>query len=353
VNWCAQTGQGMQHMGSTVMRTQAEAAETARMSMPAPVPYDPSVYQNRINATSNPVEWVQILGDAREQAARHDAAHAEAIRVIETYSTSLLSTNGTMPAFTPPPEFGNGDTKPGPDVPAPGGGAGGSPGSGGSPPIAPNSGGGPVPGSGSVPASPIPSGDPVPASPVPSGAGSVPASPVPGGPVPGGAGPLPASVPPASTPVQVASPVPGTPDPSVPTGHGVGSGATGVPDFLPSAGIGEVGAGGHGSSAGRSAGGFGPRGSSAMNALGRGGLGSTGEPESATGAGRGVAGMAAGRGLGVGGAVPPVVGGGQGRGKEDTEHRRPSYLIETEDIWGDGRRVVPPVIGADSPESSH
>jgi hypothetical protein len=47
-----------------------------------------------------------------------------------------------------------------------------------------------------------------------------------------------------------------------------------------------------------------------------------------------------------------MVGGAQVRGKEDTEHRRPSYLIETEDIWGDGRRVVPPVIGADPPESS-
>ena len=88
-----------------------------------------------------------------------------------------------------------------------------------------------------------------------------------------------------------------------------------------------------------------------MNALERGGVGSASEAESVTGAGRGAASVA-GRGLGVSGAVPPMVGGGQGRGREDTEHRRPSYLIETEDIWGDGRRVVPPVIGADPPESS-
>ena len=87
-----------------------------------------------------------------------------------------------------------------------------------------------------------------------------------------------------------------------------------------------------------------------MNALER-GAGVTGEAESVTGAGRGAA-SAAGRGLGAGGAIPPMVGGAQGRGKEDSEHRRPSYLIETEDIWGDGRRVVPPVIGADPPESS-
>jgi hypothetical protein len=144
VTWCVLTGQGAQRMGTTVMRIQAEAVETAQRSMPAPVPYDPSEYQNRINSTSNPIEWVQILGDARKQAAQHDAAHAAAVRVIETYSASLLSTNGTMPAFTPPPEFGNRDTGPGPGVPTPGdsgngqgngqgnGGAGGNPGSGGS-----------------------------------------------------------------------------------------------------------------------------------------------------------------------------------------------------------------------------
>ena len=37
--WCHDTGQGAQYMG-TIVRTQAEAAETARTSMPAPVPYD-------------------------------------------------------------------------------------------------------------------------------------------------------------------------------------------------------------------------------------------------------------------------------------------------------------------------
>ena len=344
VTWCERTGRGAQHMGTTVMRIQAEAVETAQRSMPAPVPYDPSKYQNQINSTSNPTAWVQILGDAHEQAARHDAAHAEAVRVIETYSASLLSTNGRMPAFTLPPEFGNKDTGPGPGVPAPGGsgggadsggGAGGSPSSGGSPQIAPGSasggpgGGSPVPGSGSR---------------------------VPGGVSPNGGGHPPDNVPPAPTPGQVASHVPGIPGPSFATGDGGGGGEAGVPGLPPTtAGIGGVGTGRRGSSVGggRGGGGFGPRGSGAVNALGRGGFGSTGEAESVTGAGKGVAGMASrasGSGPGAGGAFPPMVSGGQGRGKEDTEHRRPSYLIETEDIWGDGRRVAPPVIGEDPPK---
>lgn len=92
------------------MRTQAEAAESAKRAMPEPVSYDPAEYQNRMNSTINPIEWVQIIGDAREQAERHNTAHAEAIRVTDTYSTSLQHTNGTMPAFVPPPAFGNGNT---------------------------------------------------------------------------------------------------------------------------------------------------------------------------------------------------------------------------------------------------
>jgi hypothetical protein len=340
--WSHDTGQGVQHMGATV-RTQAEAAQTATRTMPKPVPYDPSEYQNRINSTSNPIEWMQILVDAREQAARHDAAHAEAVRVIETYSASLLGTNGMMPAFTPPPEFGDRDTGPGSGVPAPGGsggGAGGSPGSGSSPQIAPGSGGG---GSGN------------------GGPGS--GSPGPGGDSPDGDGRPPESVPPTPTPGQVTPPSPSIPGPSVPPGGGGDSGGgTGVPGLLPTtAGIGGVGAAGRGSSfgggrGGGAGGGFGPRGPGASNALGRGGFGLTGGAESATGTGRGVSGMA-GRGPGVGpgagGAFPPMVGGGQGRGEEDTAHRRPSYLVETEDIWGDGRHVAPPVIGEDPPEYYH
>lgn len=37
------------------------------------------------------------------------------------------------------------------------------------------------------------------------------------------------------------------------------------------------------------------------------------------------------------------------RGEDDKEHESPEYLVETEDIFGDGRKVVPPVIGEDPP----
>lgn len=43
------------------------------------------------------------------------------------------------------------------------------------------------------------------------------------------------------------------------------------------------------------------------------------------------------------------MGGPAGRGSsgEDKEHQRPHYLIEMNDIYGDDRKVAPPVIGED------
>jgi hypothetical protein len=38
-------------------------------------------------------------------------------------------------------------------------------------------------------------------------------------------------------------------------------------------------------------------------------------------------------------------GAGAGQGEEDKEHKAASYLQETEDIFGDGTMVAPPVIG--------
>ena len=60
------------------------------------------------------------------------------------------------------------------------------------------------------------------------------------------------------------------------------------------------------------------------------------------GAGAAVAGRA-----GAGDMMAPV-GAAGGKGGEDSEHRRPSYLIEMDDIFSDGRKVAPAVIGDDS-----
>jgi hypothetical protein len=65
------------------------------------------------------------------------------------------------------------------------------------------------------------------------------------------------------------------------------------------------------------------------------------------GLGRGGGAGAAGR-LGAGDVMTPV--GATGNRGEDSEHRRPSYLVEMNDIFSDGRKVAPAVIGEDAPE---
>lgn len=152
------------------------------------------------------------------------------------------------------------------------------------------------------------------------------------------------------------------------SGHGPGIAAASAVPFIPPvvgggfgsaaerAGRGFRGAGNVGGRPGApggpgGGGNFGPRGSGGVTA----GPGTAGGNEGrAGGAGLG-GGASAGRGGGGPGGVPggvPVGGAGAGRGKggEDTEHQRPSWLIEMNDIFSDGRKVAPPVIGVDPPE---
>ncbi|MGH3825846.1 MAG: hypothetical protein ACRDQX_01520 [Pseudonocardiaceae bacterium] len=335
--WSQHTGQGVQFMSTTV-RTQAEAAHTAKTSMPEPLvpPYDPAQYRKQLNSTSDPAEWARIMSDSYQQANLQDTKHAEAVRVVDAYSASLRETNAAMPAFTPPPTFGDASTGHTPHVPRPAGRIGGAP-----PPV----GGAGSPASGSpAPGSPAP-GSPVSRSPVPASAH---AGPAPGGtdagvvPDSGHGNPVGTSVggpgsnetTPAATTAQSVSYAPEIPGGGVPAG---GSGAE--PSFLPAAAaIGGSGLGGRGSSVG---GGFGPRGSS--------GLGSRNPrtvSQPATTFDSDPDASAPKRG-GAGGGLPLVPG--STPREKDAEHRRPSYLIETEDIWGDGLRVAPPVIGEDPP----
>jgi hypothetical protein len=114
---------------------------------------------------------------------------------------------------------------------------------------------------------------------------------------------------------------------------GYGSGGFGPGGSGPG-GHGAAGSGGPGNLAGFGDEAHGQRGGAGPGGFGPGGV----DPDGRAGlAGRpGAAGAAAGYGpMGAGGT----------RGEEDAEHRRPDYLVETEDVWGDGTRVAPPVIG--------
>jgi len=113
-------------------------------------------------------------------------------------------------------------------------------------------------------------------------------------------------------------------------------------------GVGRAG-GGHADSGGRAAGGSGRTGSAAEFGPRR-SVVATGIAEGRVGAGLGLGANAAAAGrVGVGDLMAPL-GGGRDKDGEDTQHRRPSYLIEMEDVFTDGRKVAPPVIGEDPPE---
>ncbi|WHT18333.1 hypothetical protein N8J89_35345 [Crossiella sp. CA-258035] len=93
-------------------------------------------------------------------------------------------------------------------------------------------------------------------------------------------------------------------------------------------------------------GGFGPGSGSGSAGMrpgfgpgGMGGIGSGGPGGPGSGFGPGGRGGAPGMGGG------PMGGGARANGEEDKEHKRPDYLIETDDIFGEGTLVAPPVIG--------
>jgi hypothetical protein len=110
--------------------------------------------------------------------------------------------------------------------------------------------------------------------------------------------------------------------------------------------------GGSGSGSGSGRGGVGGPGSgfgqnSSLDPEGRNqgarGAGAGGNPMMQEGAVRGGGGNAAG---GRGGANGPMgANGKRADGEDDEEHETPDYLLETEDVFGDERRIAPSVIG--------
>lgn len=323
---------------------------TTRTGMPAPVPIpDGGLFEGVVSGIPG------VTTDQERAEAAADAAHEEAAALMESYDNASYSTVQTQYFAAPPqvvlevaPTTGPG----GPDI-------GGTTTSYGAP-----TGGGSytapagysfAPG-GSTSASSVSGGAP--------GSPTVPAGGAPGPGTswqyPGTAGPGPTQPSGGGTPYPVGTAPPTTVSGPYPTGGGSGRSrpneSTAPPPFVP----GGPAAPGSGPAGGRPGAGYGPGGYG-----GRGGYGALGPgggpggfgPGQAQGAGfnAGLGGLspeeAAGRAA-VGGLRPGAGAGGlgpfgpaAGRGEDDAEHRRPDYLVETEDVWGDGTRVAPPVIG--------
>jgi hypothetical protein len=95
---------------------------------------------------------------------------------------------------------------------------------------------------------------------------------------------------------------------------------------------------------------YGPGGRGAAGLAGEHGV--TGRGAAGVAGEHGVTGRGGPRGAGAGGSAFGPMGGGA-RGDEDLEHRRPDYLVETEDIFRDATMVAPPVIGEELPDYYH
>lgn len=322
-------------LASETIYDQGQAASTAKNSMPAPIPFSWGD-EFKSWATSNPFSLPDNVDKSIQKQKDSQAAHDEAAGVMSTYDKNLYEAASKQPAFAPPPSFstggGSGDpngtgdknginTPSSVDMPGsssvntPGGNnnnftTGNVPG----PNVTPHiSGPGSTTGAGLLPASTT----------TPSGFTT--------GSIPGGS---------TSNPNQSFGGMP--PMSPMPMGGGMNFGGDEAYNS-------KVGGG-----AGRGGGGFGPGGSGgAGNATGAGAAsgaarpGGIGAAEAAAGRGMGGLGSggASGRGSGMGGGG---MGRGQkGEGDEDTEHSRPTYLVEgdPDEVFGTDLRTAPPVIG--------
>lgn len=303
-----------------------------RTGMPTPVPIPSGgLFESVISRLPG------VTTDREKAETASDAAHEEAAARMEAYDDASYSTVQTQ-YFSAPPQVvleiapsagsgGQGITGTwGPSAPAP------TPGS-----SFVSSGGYPAGGGG---VAHTPSGLTAGVAPTaPAFSGQAPA-PAPTGqyPAPGAAtSPAGSGVP---RPYQPGVPLmPGAPG-WYPRGGGSGRGrsddGTAPPPIVPGGSGGFDAQGGHGGRGG----GFGGA-EAARGGAGKGGFSAFGPQDAATAR---AAGMRPGvPETGTGGFVP--AGAGAGQSEEDGEHRRPDYLVETEDVWGDGTRVAPPVIG--------
>ncbi|MEU4806665.1 hypothetical protein [Actinosynnema sp. NPDC023587] len=390
--WSGDAAQGAQLTGNKLFE-QSQAADTAKTNMPEPVKFSTADAYKMFFSEPNPFKWADTIDKIEQKFEEKQQAHERAAEVMTNMSTSFQESGSTMPAFSPPPPMegsGGGDPgKPNPNepggiggrpsipdgpgggtgstgvngIPGPGGGTGGPGGgntnqSGWTPGGGGGGGGG---GNGGIPG-PGPGGGG--GGGLPPGGGIWP----PGGGTGGGGGGGGGGVgnrPPGNRPPGIPGPGlrPGLPGPGGPGGRGGlpggggaggGAGGPGAGGGAGGGGRGGGGAGGLGGGPGGMAaagrgGGFGPGpggGAGVLGEAGRTGAGGFGP------AGGGAGGLGGGAGAGAGGRGGAAgmggmgAGAGQGgQGEEDKEHKSASYLVETEDVFGDGTMVAPPVIG--------
>lgn len=354
VNQAGQAGQAAQ-VSAQLYAQQSIALQQAQNATPKPpaTPLNATAAQQQLATITDPLQHAQLASQIQAQYAAQQQLHQELVAAVQAYDRTVTQTSQNQPGYAPPPVVAKsvkGGTGGGSVPSGTGSGAGSSglrvphtttSGAGGSGVGAGNPGSGVTGVSGfGTPGAGLPGmgGQSAPAAFTgpggsPSGDGLVPG----GGFLPGGGGF-------GSGEDQQRS----GQGPNAPSGMDAGMvgpmgggpmGGAGADIPRSGAGFGSGGAGG--------AGGYGsgvPGAGSQSGAAGRGGIGSQAGAAAAEEAAmeRGAAGM---RGsAGAGGMMP---GGRGGKGGQDEEHKRASYLVEpdADSVFGSDERTIPPVIG--------
>lgn len=327
-DWSATSADNFDKTGQAV-HDQADAAAKAKTDMPPPVDFKPQEMIEQ--AATNPVAMLMLPATMYIQHDKSVKAKEQAVQVIQTRDTSLQTASAAIPQFLPPPDLGG------------------------------NSSGGTATvqgGTSSAPGGSFASYNHTGSA----GAGSGGSHYAPGGPGSsyggpgqhGGSGSYNQPGIPAyqghSGPTQLSGYDPGV----NPSGYNIGSQPPAGYNSPSTAPTSTSGPGGF-------AGGFGPGGfggGADGEGVGGGRRAARGGTESSSAPGRSgtgpVAGAGGAGGLGAGGAGAAGAPGGAGTGRggkkeEDKVHKRPSFLVETDDVFGDGQLVAPTVIGENPP----
>jgi hypothetical protein len=314
-------------LASETIYDQGTAASTVKNTMPKPIPFS---WKDEVGnwMTSNPFNLGENIDKSIQKQKDSREAHTQAASAMHSYDNALYEAASKQPVFAEPPKFGEGGSNP-PGSNPPGSNPPGSNPPGSNPP---GSGTYIPPGGGSSGFRPSGSGNlPGPGS--STGSGSIPSSTTPSG---FQNGPGPVNTPGPNTNM---GPMPMSPMPMAP----MMPGGMGDSDY---SGRGGRGGGGSGSGFGPGSGAGSTPGSGAASGAAR--PGGVGAAEAAAGRGMGgLGGGAGGRGgMGMGGGMGGARG-QKGEGDEDTEHQRPTYLVEgdPDEVFGTDMRTAPPVIG--------
>jgi hypothetical protein len=100
--WSKETGA---HYGaaSAAITSQSGVSDSAKSSMPPPVPYDPAQMIKDARGSGNVFDMAALPFLMYAQKQKHDAAHEEAARIVSERDRAFTQAAGAIPRFVPPP----------------------------------------------------------------------------------------------------------------------------------------------------------------------------------------------------------------------------------------------------------